>query len=240
MALASWSARTRPSKPARCSSPRLAWKSQRGQDAWVAESFGGDPRGRARFFVDLASQEPACDSNTWALEQRGWRGLCIEAAPEYVAKLRKHRRCTVVEAAVDATQRSNASFLLLGGYGGLVAPDVDNTRPDPRGFMEKSANVTTRSLGDVLAAATAPSTIDYLSLDVEGAENRVLSEAVLRTYIFLSLTIERPHPAVCARLFAHGYLFVRYARALPTHKPHTLPVPTYYPRTAYAQPHTRA
>lgn len=148
-------------------------------------------------------------SNTWALERRGWSGACIEGAPEYVRKLRAVRSCTVLHAVVDGAER-NATFLLARGYGGLVGRGLDNFGVNPRGEAAppRAANVSTRTLGALLAAARAPRVVDYLSLDVEGAEERALTDASLAAHTFLTLTIERPSPRLNARLFVHGYLFV--------------------------------
>jgi hypothetical protein len=191
-----------------CGKPLDGFKAQRGQDMWVLDSFRGTQRdGGSFYYVDLAAQEPACNSNTFALDRRGWRGLCIEASHTESELLRNFRSCTVVEAAIDSTVR-NATFVLLGGYGGLVGEGLDNFNRHPRGLGRPPAtmDLTTRTLLDVLSHAHAPTTVDYLSLDVEGAENRVLTTDVLLRYTFLTLTVERPSPRLSALLFAHGTL----------------------------------
>jgi FkbM family methyltransferase len=209
-----------------------AFHSQRGQDQWVLSTFAPSPRparsarrfvhepglsssrqrrGRSSFYyVDMGAQTPGCLSNTWALERRGWAGLCIEASPEYATQLRQARTCTVVEAAIDSHER-NTTFLLAGGYGGLVGRGLDNFRRHPKGTgpAPPAFNVTTRRFVDVLAAAKAPRTISYMSVDVEGAEGRVLTPAVLSRHTILTLTVERPSPSLVALLFAHDYLFVK-------------------------------
>ena len=148
-------------------------------------------------------------SNTWALDRRGWAGLCIEASPEYATQLRQARTCTVVEAAIDWHER-NTTFLLAGGYGGLVGRGFDNFRRHPKGTgpAPPAVNVTTRRLVDVLAATKAPKTIVH-AVDVEGAEGRVLTPTVLSRHTILTLTVERPSPSLVALLFAHDYLFVK-------------------------------
>ena len=191
-----------------CTAPADAFKSQRGQDAWVLSTFDST---RFHYYVDLAAQEPACNSNTWALDQRGWKGLCVEASQQYVERLRAARSCTVVQAVVEGTTPRNASFLLAKGYGGLIGDGFDNVERDPlregaRAF--KAINVTTRPLLDVLVQARVPPVVGYLSLDVEGAETRVLTADVLQRFAFLTMTLERPSPRLCSLLFAHGYLFV--------------------------------
>ena len=50
--------------------------------------------------------------------------------------------------------------------------------------------------------------VDYLSLDVEGAEENVLRHFNFSKYNFSMITVERPNPRLHSRLIAHGYLFV--------------------------------
>ena len=55
----------------------------------------------------------------------------------------------------------------------------------------------------------APETIDYLSLDVEGAETRILRGFPFHKYKFLAMTIERPTVELNELLFKNGYVFVK-------------------------------
>jgi hypothetical protein len=53
--------------------------SQMGQDKWVSEAvFPGVKNG---FFVDVGSGNGTFLSNTKALEQKGWTGICIDPFP---------------------------------------------------------------------------------------------------------------------------------------------------------------
>ena len=56
--------------------------------------------------------------------------------------------------------------------------------------------------------ANAPRVIDYLSLDVEGAEFYVLKEFNYNKYIFSILTIERPTEDSHYVLIKNGYKFI--------------------------------
>ena len=56
--------------------------------------------------------------------------------------------------------------------------------------------------------ANAPRVIDYLSLDVEGAEFYVLKEFNYDKYIFSILTIERPTEDSHHVLIKNGYKFI--------------------------------
>lgn len=64
------------------------------------------------------------------------------------------------------------------------------------------------SLLTVLEASGAPTTIDYLSLDVEGAEFLLMKDFPYHKYKFLTLTVERPGVDLSALLEKNGYRFV--------------------------------
>src|SRR5688572_19238087 len=60
-----------------------AFYSQVGQDKWVIETmFPGESRG---FFLDVGSADGVQLSNTKALEERGWTGICVDPFPKNMA-----------------------------------------------------------------------------------------------------------------------------------------------------------
>jgi hypothetical protein len=54
--------------------------SQIGQDRWVLETVFPDVKDG--FFLDVGSGDGTVISNTKALEERGWRGICIDPFPK--------------------------------------------------------------------------------------------------------------------------------------------------------------
>ena len=156
-----------------------------------------------RYFVDLAANHPTIGSSTFELEQKGWHGLCIEPNPEYFSLLRRQRTCKVSTAAVDAVVR-NVTFRFAGETGGIEDNRFDN-RAGTRKDDVASDTLTTKTFQKVLRGSGAPAIIDYLNLDVEGAESSVLpSTFPWNEFVFLTLTIERPPPDLNARLFSNG------------------------------------
>jgi len=177
--------------------------SQKGQDNWVKRN-SIHLRTSARYFVDLAANEPECLSNSVLLERElGWAGLCIEANPSVATRLRAHRACTVVEAPVASSTRLVA-FQTAGALGGIVGEGMLN-----EGRNTQTLSLKTRRLDEMLREAKAPRRIGYLSLDVEGAEDDAICfDFPFGEYTFLLMTIERPPPSLNERLFKNGYLFV--------------------------------
>ena len=184
-----------------CSQPK------KGQDLWVLSTY---PDKDSRFFVDLAASSPVCGSDTVVLERNyGWSGICIDAEPKYVQRLRNQRQCTVVNAAVSDSDGQELEFVTgKNGLSGLI----DGTKYDNKHAQDASRTirVNTSRLETLLRKHGAPSRIAYLSLDVEGAESAALRESFpWSEYIFETLTVERSPPDLNARLFRNGYLFVK-------------------------------
>ena len=185
----------------------FTWQGQVGQDHAIAALFAGNGAG---YFVDLAANRPVHHSNTRALERDfGWRGLCIEPNPRLTLDLAAQRTCVVVNAVVSQTGRGIlwresarkhwASSIVEKGAGDAVEGDDANSVT----FMREAV-----SLIDILDANSAPRHISYLSLDVEGAEDQVLTGFNFSRYVFLAITLERPSVALKRRLNLNNYVYI--------------------------------
>jgi len=192
---------------------KYPYGSQKGQDQWVVKNT---EKSNTHFFVDLAANRPECLSNSVVLERKyGWKGLCIEANGDLAQLLRAERSCTVIEAPIAETTREIVFYLRSSdAFGGIVGKGMDNEIVPAAGKLKRLGgsvkHMTTQRLDAVLRSANAPNVIDYLSLDVEGAEDDVLCDDFpFDEFTFLLATIERPPPSLNRRLFNNGYLFVK-------------------------------
>ncbi|OLP80510.1 hypothetical protein AK812_SmicGene39084 [Symbiodinium microadriaticum] len=70
----------------------------------------------------------------------------------------------------------------------------ENFDAKPKKEWKETLSYTTTSLASVLRQFGAPSQIDFLSLDVEGAESLVMKNFPWDTYTFSVLNVERPKP----------------------------------------------
>ena len=174
---------------------------------------------RNGYFVDAGAYDGIWANNTYALETAlGWRGLCIEANPSAFVSLTRHRQCECINVCLDETP-GNVEFALDGVLGGIVSDETDNrpaVRHERLERLASEARILTLEavpLGDLLDRHAAPAVIEYLSVDLEGAETRVLRSFPFDRYTFLAMTIERPTPELNRLLIEdNGYRFVRNVR----------------------------
>jgi hypothetical protein len=154
-----------------------------------------------KYFVDLASNDAMTLSNTLHLEQNGWKGLCMEPNPMYWYRLAAYRQCTIVGAFVGGTEDGKEVDVILSNhvYGGIVGEGFDNQKEK----AEEKRNLV--SISTVFQETLVPNVIDYMSLDVEGAESLVMHDFPFDTYKILFLTIERPKEDLRALLVKNGY-----------------------------------
>jgi FkbM family methyltransferase len=152
------------------------------------------------FFVDIGANDPQRGSQSWMLEERGWRGILIEPQARLCERLRLARpRSQVFQVACGAPGApSEMTFHTAAtpGHSGLVKNLVDATTNYVGTEMVK-----VMTLDAVLAEAGNP-TIDFVTMDVEGTQFDVLRGFDLRRHRPKLLLIE-DH---LYELKAHRYL----------------------------------
>lgn len=188
-------------------------KSQKGQIRFVLENVFNYPKNglkRDGFFVDLAAGHPTNFSNTFFLEKKlNWKGILIEVNPFFLELLKEKRKNIIVEAAIFSESNISLDFRVDNfEFGGIVGKGFDNNFKT-RGQQIKSdtlLKVKTKTLEEVLDANNAPAIMDYLSLDIEGAEWEALKNFNFNKYKWRSLTIEKPNLELDLLLDKNGYI----------------------------------
>jgi hypothetical protein len=143
--------------------------SQHGQETWVLETLKNKKNG---YFIDLGAGDWKNLSNTYLLESEyDWRGILIEPSDCYFEGLVTHRKSTCVKELVadsiktviyDSSDSDDFDYNMRAGI------HDTNKNKDPKwGF--KPLLLQTTTLSAILDRYSAPLVIDYLSLDVEGA-----------------------------------------------------------------------
>lgn len=195
--------------PAHVFAENRLWFAQVRQDELVSKLLKHKRNG---YFIDLASNDAVRISNTYALETRfGWKGLCLEANPTYWSGLSYRKNCQIVAAVVGREMMEEVNFRFpsrAAPKGGIVGPNFDN-----RGFKSEDQKRSTVTLLHILERFNSPNVIDYLSLDVEGAEEFVMDSFPFHIYRFRLLTVERPSEALCKKLMTNGYRLLKQLKA---------------------------
>lgn len=194
--------------------PLRTWSSQARQDELVWTLLNKRVGG---YFVDLAANDATYLSNTYTLETFYlWKGLCIEANPRYWHGLASRPKCQVVGAVVghttmekvDFTYNASGTGIHEGGlYGGIVHEDFDNTESSNKdGYVTEPRYTIT--LSDLFQRYNVPAVIDYLSLDVEGAESYIMKSFPFDRYKIKLMTVERPKNDLRELLKEAGYVLL--------------------------------
>jgi FkbM family methyltransferase len=149
--------------------PAVAVHPTHEEEERLVREFFGDEIG---YFVEVGANHPTFGSQTWHLEQAGWKGLLIEPQPDLAAFLVTERKAKVFAVACTSPDEAGQS-LALHVDGARSA--LDKKRMTPGAQAAYTIMVPTRTLNSILVEAEAPAPIDFLSIDVEGHEVEVLS-----------------------------------------------------------------
>jgi FkbM family methyltransferase len=171
----------------------------------------------AGFYVDVGASAPVAHNVTLNFYQRGWRGLHVEPIPERAQELRWARPRDIVVEAAAAEAEGRAVFHRTAGAGGLSS--LTNAYFPPVGPHDIwLLEVRTRRLDDIFAEHGVGE-IDFLKIDVEGAEDRALAGLDFRRWRPAVLVIEAVTPTNPPRdnaqsfepaLLASGYAHVYF------------------------------
>lgn len=158
--------------------------SQFGADKWILKH---NPQ--PGFYVDLGCHDGEEISNTKELDDNGWNGICIDTFPTNF----ENRRGKVVKACVYSFNDLELEFDYCKEASALsgISQDLgvhknhmyNNTTIEKHKFK-------TRTLESILDEENAPKKIEYLNIDIEGAEFEVLRTFPFHKYSFRFITCE--------------------------------------------------
>ena len=143
-----------------------------------------------------------------------WIGICIECNPVIFEKLKENRRCTCiygcisdVEGAVKFRQVENNRGFELSGIESKFDPK-DIKRLDNRNAAFTIIDVPSYKLNNILEEHRL-FYIDFLSLDVEGAEFDILKTIDFDRFHIRVMTIENyKKPDIRLFLESHGFRYI--------------------------------
>ena len=134
-------------------------------------------------FVELGAYDGLNQTNTLWLERRGWRGVLIEAVPDYAAACRRHRPLARVVNAACVSRDHPGGEVAMHQVGLMSLVDGARSAADQEEWIRRGEEVQKIQRASCKAPARTLSSIldeqgvhqvDLLSLDVEGSERQVL------------------------------------------------------------------
>jgi FkbM family methyltransferase len=166
--------------------------SQLGQDIFALFCLGNKPG----YFVEFGACDGVILSNTFLLETYyGWNGILLEPSPRYYNVLKQKRNCITDDLCVSDKTGETVKFIEVKNYemvSGMHSDAFKDNWSDIRKQHGIEYNVNTISLKDLLDKHNAPQTVNYISIDTEGSEYKIL-----KSYDFSRdfdiMTIEHNH-----------------------------------------------
>lgn len=142
--------------------------SQQGEDLILnrilQRRLGINPRKRVGFYMDVGAYHPISHSTSYCLYKFGWTGVCVDISRETCKLIEKVRpRDRVFHAAIsDADGKHNA----------VSVEDISLVNEANYDILGKQKNtlIDSRSISSILDEMGKMDRIDYLNIDVEGAE----------------------------------------------------------------------
>lgn len=156
------------------------------------------------YYVDVGAHDGIKLSNTYYLEKNlNWTGICIEANEDLHQKLCVNRPNSINVNQLIYSQSDlelhfemalNKEIVEGNDMLSRISNDeinaINHDYFTEQFIQSKTIKQKTKTLTDVLDAANAPNTIDYCSIDIEGAELACLEGIRFDKYKFLFITIE--------------------------------------------------
>lgn len=147
--------------------------SQYGQDIFLAGLF--KHKQNNGFFIDIGAYDGRTFSNTYLLESEyNWQGICVEANKDVFNKLKENRDCIVVNALIynyngklEFTKNLEQDF--------MSGIEEDYLLSNRNKFKEEKIQYDCIDINRLFELYNVDK-IDYLSIDVEGSEFKILKK----------------------------------------------------------------
>lgn len=167
--------------------------SQQDQDKWIYNFYKKKPG----FFVDVGFHDGEYLSNTNLLELNGWRGIGIDPFPKNFSTRNK----TIIYKEVLYDKPNIIVDFSMGDIFGGVFDDLNSHKN--KCINKPIVQLKTTTLEIILDKAKCPKFIEYLTIDTEGSEYKVLSSFNFNKYSFGCICVEHNFENEKRKLIRH-------------------------------------
>ncbi|KAB1075340.1 FkbM family methyltransferase [Methylobacterium planeticum] len=145
------------------------------------------------FYIDIGAFHPVIDNVTQWFYAKGWTGINVEPNPRFQALLREHRPHDLNLAVAVSGRSGTLDLHLMDGLSTTV-DDVAEHHTSSGRSAQGTVSVEALTLGDLFERHTDGRTVDFLKIDVEGAEAAILEAYPFTTVRPRILVIEATEP----------------------------------------------
>ena len=142
------------------------------EDYHLAVAFAGQERG---FYIDVGAGHPVADNVSLWFYERGWNGIVAEPIPELAELYQKVRPRDIVYQGLIGRESGMTDFFhvnRLHGFSTTIELHADVAKEFGADYQRLSLPMLTLA---ELCEKNQIQTIDFLKIDVEGAELEVLA-----------------------------------------------------------------
>jgi FkbM family methyltransferase len=189
---------------------------QRYEDLHLLRVFGEQASG---FYIDIGAGHPVYDNVSFAFYLRGWTGVTVEPNPWLAQLSEAVRPLDVRIQSLIGAAPGESTYYLVEDFHGL-STTIESHALKAKSEFGKRSQAMTLPVGTLQALCEqyAPPTIDFLKIDVEGAEYEVLLGGDWRRFRPKVVVAEALAPVTMAEAFgaweplltAAGYRFALF------------------------------
>jgi FkbM family methyltransferase len=173
---------------------------QRYEDLHLLRALGEQDSG---FYIDIGAGHPVYDNVSFAFYQRGWRGVTVEPNPWLAELSAAVRPCDTRIQSLVAESAGDATYYLVEDFHGFSTAVAGHAQTALSQFGKGSRAMTMPvTTLHALCEQYAPTTIDFLKIDVEGAELAVLAGGDFKRFRPKVVVAEALAPFTMAEAFA--------------------------------------
>ena len=141
------------------------------------------------FYLDVGAQHPISNNNTYLLFKKGWHGINIDLDKKNIdlfkiARPNDHNLNYALSDKIEETElfyyHDSSPINTLN----KVVSDFQNAK------IKEIKKIKTNTLNNILENLKLNNQIDYMNLDVEGFEEKVLSSFDIKKYKPLVISVE--------------------------------------------------